>query len=87
MDTDDRVRIRAYVAELLQERDDRAAFADAESLIVGGRLDSLAVVKLVMFLETSFAVDFAQIEFDPQRFDSIDEIAAMVEEAHGATPR
>jgi len=81
MDPGDRLKIREFVAEQLRERDDHAAFADGESLIKAGRLDSFAVVKLVMFLETDFGVDFARVEFDPQRFDSVDEMAAMVEEA------
>ena len=81
MDASDRIKIRGFVAELLSEHDDRAAFADAESLIRAGRLASFAVVKLVAFLEQEFAVDFTRIEFDPQRFDSIDEIAAMVAES------
>jgi acyl carrier protein len=84
MDADVRIKIRAFVGELLGEHDDRAAFGDAESLIKGGRLDSLAVVKLVLFLETAFAVDFARVEFDPQRFDTVDEIAVMVEQSRGA---
>jgi len=84
MDADERVKVRTFIAELLREHDDRDAFANGESLIKAGRLDSLAVVRLVMFLETDFAVDFTRIEFDPQRFDSVDEIAAMIAEARAA---
>jgi len=84
MDATERLKIRGYVTELLRERDDRADFADGESLIKAGRLDSFAVVKLVMFLETDFAVDFADVEFDPQRFDTVDAIAGIVTEARGA---
>jgi len=83
MDPGDRLKIRAFVEELLREHDDRAAFADGESLIRTGRLDSLAVVKLVTFLESDFAVDFTRVEFDPQRFDTVDEIAAMIAESRG----
>ena len=67
MDSGDRIKIRAFVATLLEEHDDRAPFADGESLIQAGRLDSLAAVTLVSFLESGFGVDFARIEFDPQR--------------------
>lgn len=81
MDLDDRTRIRTFVATLLAERDDHAPFADGGSLIQAGRLDSLAVVTLVAFLESAFAVDFARIEFDPQRFDTVDELVAMVAES------
>ena len=89
MDPRDLTKIRAFLAELLRKHDDHAAFADTESLINSGRLDSLAVVKLVGFLESAFAVDFAEVEFDPQRFDTVDEIAALVEEsgARRAAPR
>ena len=83
MDQRDLTRIRAFVAELLQEHDDHDEFNDSESLIKAGRLDSLAVVKLVTFLESDFGVDFGRIEFDPQRFDTVAEIAAVIEESRG----
>jgi len=82
--TGDRARVRSFVAALLREHDDHGQFADSESLIRAGRLDSLAVVKLVTFLESEFAVDFARIEFDPERFDTVDEIALLVEESRAA---
>lgn len=81
MELSDRARIRAFVADLLAGHDDRAPFGDAESLVKGGRLDSLAVVKLVAFLEETFGVDFAKVEFDPERFDTVTEIEAVVEES------
>ena len=81
MDPSDLTTVRTFLAELLRENDDHAAFADGESLINSGRLDSLAVVKLVGFLESAFGVDFAEVAFDPQRFDSVDELAGMVEES------
>ena len=83
MDANDLTRIRMFIEELLGEQDDRASFDDTESLIKSGRLDSLAVVKIVMFLESSFNVDFARIEFDPERFDTVAEIAALIEESRG----
>jgi acyl carrier protein len=81
MDPGDRLKIRTFVEALLREHDDRAPFGDGDSLIRTGRLDSLAVVNLVTFLESDFAVDFARVEFDPQRFDTVDEIAAMIAES------
>lgn len=81
MDPGDRLKTRAYVEELLGERDDRAPFGDGESLIKSGRLDSLAVVNLVSFLESAFAVDFARVEFDPERLDTVAEIVGVIEES------
>lgn len=84
MDPGDRVKIRTFVEKLLAEHDDHASFGDTESLIKAGRLDSLAVVNLVTFLESDFAVDFGRIEFDPERFDTVAEIAAVIEESRRA---
>lgn len=81
MNESDLDTIRTFVGKLLGERDDHAAFDDTESLVKAGRLDSLAVVKLVIFLEAEFAVDFAAVEFDPERFDTVAEIAAMVKDS------
>lgn len=81
MDQADITAIRAFVESLLREHDDVAPFENNESLIKAGRLDSLSVVKLVTFLESDFAVDFARVEFDPERFDTVTEIAAIVEDA------
>lgn len=77
----DRTTIRAFIEQLLGEQDDHAPFADGDSLVKSGRLDSLAVTKIVMFLESTFDVDFARVEFDPERLDSVEEIAAVVEES------
>jgi acyl carrier protein len=81
MDVADRAKIRTFIGELLAEHDDDDPFGDTESLIKAGRLDSLAVAKVVVFLETTFGVDFARVEFDPERFDTLAEIAAVIEES------
>jgi acyl carrier protein len=76
-----RNKIRSFVEGMLAEHDDRGGFDDGESLIKAGRLDSLAVVKLITFLEDEFGVDFGKVEFDPERLDSVAEIAAVVDES------
>ena len=81
MGLDDRARVREFLQQLLAEQDDRAPFGDAESLVKAGRLDSLAVAKIVTFMETAFGVDFARVEFDPERFDTVAEIEGLIEES------
>jgi acyl carrier protein len=81
MDMNDRVTIRDFIARLLGEQDDRADFGDDESLIRSGRLDSLAVTKIVMYLESAYRVDFAVVEFDPERLDSVNAILAVIGES------
>ncbi len=80
---EDRERIRAYLRELLDEHDDHEPIVDDQSMIKSGRLDSLVVVKLVLFLETDFDVDFTRIDFDPERFDTVEAIEALVAESRG----
>ena len=81
MDNESVAKLRAYVEELLAGLDDKRPFDNSASLIKTGRLDSLVVVKLILFLETEFGVDFTRVEFDPDRFDSVNEIAAVIDES------
>ena len=81
MDNESVTKVRGYIEELLAGLDDQRSFDNTESLIKTGRLDSLVVVKLILFLEMEFGVDFTQVEFDPDRFDSVNEIAQVIEES------
>jgi len=79
-----RAKLREFVRELLTNKNDTAAFADSDLLLTSGRLDSLATTEIVAFLEQEFGVDFVEIDFDPQRFDSVDQIMTMVLETAAA---
>lgn len=84
MAEDDRSKIRAYLAERLRDQNDTAPFLDTTELLSGGRLDSMAVIHVVGFLETEFGVDFERIEFDPVRFDTVRSILGIIEESRQA---
>ena len=47
-------------------------------LISGGILDSIATLKLVMFLEEKFGVVLAAHEVDKQYLDTLDDIAKLL---------
>lgn len=79
-----RSQIRQFVAELLRRKGDQAPFADSESLILGGRLESIDAVEIVMFLENRFGVDFSIVGFDQTLIDSVDLIAALIGERAAA---
>jgi acyl carrier protein len=80
MDTAARTKLRDFIRDLLHKKNDRAAFGDSDSLLETGRLDSIAATEVVVFLEREFGVDFARVDFDPQNFDSVDRIAAFVDD-------
>ena len=52
------------------------------SLVTSGLIDSLGVVRMALFLEREFGVDFTQIFFDQLRFDTIRSMRSLVTE-HG----
>lgn len=75
-----RQSVRDYVTKVLREnKDDTAAVSDSESLVMSGRLSSLDVVDVVTFLETQFSYTIDASDFDVAKFDSIDQITALVE--------
>jgi len=75
-----KARVREFLAELLRSKDDAGEVADSESLFESGRLDSVAAVEVVVFLETEFGLDFSNINFEVALIDSVDQIAALVAE-------
>jgi len=75
-----REQIHAYVMSLAQQLGHNDDVADDESLIVSGLLDSLAVMRLVVFMEKTFSIDFAEEFFDQDIFDTIDKMVDFVEE-------
>lgn len=77
-------RIRTIVVDWL---DDNFHFGDTESLLGGddeksflqnGILDSLGFVKLILFLEDSFAVKIDVKDIRPANFDSLGKIVRYV---------
>jgi len=67
-------RIRAFVKQrfpLAQTTD----FADEDSLLEAGIIDSLGILDLVTFLEETFPVTIADDDLNPENFESV---AALV---------
>ncbi len=79
MDNTARIKLRDFLKECLNESGDHHDFADDSSLFVSGRLDSLSMTKLVMFLEEAFQIDFSNVDFDVELIDSVKDIETFVE--------
>jgi len=75
-----REQIRGIVARALAEAGDERAFADADSLVVSGRLSSLDLVDILAALETAFGFEIDADDFDPIRFDTVDSIDELLSE-------
>lgn len=74
---------RAAVAAYVQTRLLKGRALDSGSLWEDGTLDSLAVVRLVRFLEETFSITVPHADVTPKTFASIDSIAAYVERRRG----
>ncbi len=72
--------IREFLKSLLARKGDTGGFADDEGLLVAGRLDSVDVMEIVVFLESSFGIDFSEHPFDQGDFDSVTSIVVLVKE-------
>ena len=55
-----------------------AGFADDESLMESGVLSSLGITRLVEFMNERFRVAITDAEFEPDNFETLDAMTAMV---------
>jgi acyl carrier protein len=74
----DRNAVREFVGALLRQKDDTSPFTDSDSLVLSGRLDSIEILQIVVFLEDQ-GIDFSDQEFDQEAFDSIARIMTRIE--------
>lgn len=71
--------LRTFLRELLAEYGETSNFSDDTSLLISGMLDSLAVLRIVVFLEQEFGLDLSDQGFDQNDFDSVSSIMRMIE--------
>jgi acyl carrier protein len=74
-----RTIVRLFLNKLLTRDGEVVNFADGDSLLLSGRLQSVDGVEIVVFLEEQFGLDFAALGFDLAKIDSVDAIAALIE--------
>ena len=73
-----RQKIRDYLTETLKNQGDKQPMTDNDSLFVSGRLDSVSMMMLVVYLEDEFAVNFKAADFEASLIDSVDAIASLI---------
>ena len=71
-------QVITFLKETLARHGDLGEVQDNESLFLSGRLDSLSMLNLIMFLENNFSMNFAEIDFDVDLVDSIDSIIRLI---------
>ena len=73
--------LRKFLAEDLSAN--VAELGDEDSLLESGILDSMAIMKLITFLDEQFNVELTDEEFDPENFESLAAIDRLVEQKRG----
>jgi len=76
-----KVRVRAFVRDLLDSKGDLQPMTDNDSLLLSGRLQSIDAVEIVVFLEDNFGIDFAEIGFDQEQIDNVEAICSLIQGA------
>jgi acyl carrier protein len=70
--------IKDFILSEFLPGEDAANLTDEVPLISGGILDSIATLKLVMFLEERFRISFEAHEADRDHLDTIPDIRRLV---------
>jgi acyl carrier protein len=83
---DIKAAVRSYILSTFLPGENPDDLENDTPLISGGILDSISTVKLVAFLEDEFGVRFEAYEMNADYLDTVDMIAATVEEK-GAGPQ
>lgn len=78
--------VKQYILNEFLPGEDASELTETTPLITGGILDSLATMKLVMFLEERYAITMQAHEADAEHLDTIALIEQLVQ-AKAKSPR
>jgi acyl carrier protein len=56
-----------------------AGISRSESLVRAGLIDSLAMLQIVLYLETTYGIDFSATGLDPEKLGTLDGILDIIE--------
>ena len=79
MSEDTKGILKEFILQEFLPGEDPSELTSTTPLITGGILDSIATVKLVMFIEERFNITLQAHETDPDYLNTIDLIANLIE--------
>jgi acyl carrier protein len=71
--------VKEYILREFLPGEDPSQLTETTPLITGGVLDSIATLRLVLFLEERFGVTMQAHETGPEHLDTIAGVAALVQ--------
>ncbi|BCJ94150.1 hypothetical protein acsn021_17190 [Anaerocolumna cellulosilytica] len=54
-------------------------FADNQQLIDSGMIDSISIVKVIIFMEKNFGISFKEEDMDPENFETLQAMVKTIE--------
>jgi len=76
-------QVKQYILETFLPGENPDELQERTPLISGGILDSIATLKLVMFLEERFGISVEAHEADREHLDTLADITALVQRKRG----
>lgn len=73
-----RATVKNFILNEFLPGEDPNELTDSTPLITGGILDSIATMKLVLFMEEQYGVTLKAHETDPEHLDTIADIAKLI---------
>lgn len=83
MPDDIRHAVKEFILAEFLPGEDPDELTESTPLITGGILDSIATMKLVLFIEDRYGVTLEAHETDPEHLDTIADIAHLVRSKQG----
>lgn len=77
--------VRKYIVEELMFEKDESVLKFDDELLDGGVVDSMGILRLVVFLEKEYHISIPNEELVPETFQDIHSIARLVSEKLSAT--
>ena len=71
-------QLNEYITKQIMKRPERTLKPD-EPLISGGLIDSFSLVDLSLFVEQAWGVRLDDTELNAETFDTLDQLAALIE--------
>jgi acyl carrier protein len=79
MHNDIETTIRDFITENFHYRGENESLSESDSLLEAGLIDSMGVLELMTFLESTFSIQVADEEVVPENLDTIGAISAFVQ--------
>lgn len=77
-------QVRSYILENFLFTTTSDTFANSDSLLDQGLIDSTGILELVYFVEETFGLKVADSDMVPENFDSVSNIARFIQQKQQA---